>query len=216
MKKCQLIVEGTVGSGKTTLGKFLSEYSNIKLYEELSNDDTTILLDKFYADQERWSFALQVHYLNERFKMIKNINKLSTGILDRSIYGDRIFAKMLHEDGKMTNEEYNTYETLLESMLEHVIPPQLTIYLKCSTDTAVKRIAHRNRGIETEVPIKYWLRLNEKYDQWYNQYNKSEKMCLEVDDFNVYDETQRIEYINKIALKIDEINKKQMDIFLKK
>ncbi len=209
MKKYQLVVEGTVGSGKTTLGKFLSEYLNIKLYEELSNDDTTILLDKFYADQERWSFALQVHYLNERFKMIKNINNLSTGILDRSIYGDSIFAKMLHEDGKMTNEEYNTYETLLNSMLEHVTPPQLTIYLKCSTDTAVKRIAHRNRGIETEVPMKYWLRLNEKYDMWYNQYNQSEKMCLEVDDFNVYDENQRIEYINKIALKIDEINKKQ-------
>ena len=201
-----IAIEGTVGCGKTTLGKFLSEYTNIKLYEELSNSDTTILLDKFYANQERWSFALQVHYLNERFKMIKMINKLSTGILDRSIYGDSIFAKMLHEDGKMTNEEYNTYKTLLENMLEHVIPPQLTIYLKCSTDTAVKRIAHRNRGIETDVPMKYWLRLNDKYDQWFNQYNKSEKMCIEVDDFNVYDEKQRIDLLNKITNKLKEIN----------
>lgn len=206
MKKYQISIEGTVGSGKTTLGKFLSEYTNIKLYEELSNDDTTILLDKFYANQERWSFALQVHYLNERFKMIKNINKLSTGILDRSIYGDSIFAKMLHEDTKMSNEEYNTYKTLLDNMLEHVTPPNLTVYLKCTTDTAVKRIAHRNRGMETDVPMKYWLRLNDKYDQWFDQYNKSEKLCLEVDDFNIYDEKQRIEYLDKIVNKLKEIN----------
>lgn len=201
-----IAIEGTVGCGKTTLGKFLSEYTNIKLYEELSNDDTTILLDKFYANQERWSFALQVHYLNERFKMIKNINKLSTGILDRSIYGDSIFAKMLHEDTKMSNEEYNTYKTLLDNMLEHVTPPNLTVYLKCTTDTAVKRIAHRNRGMETDVPMKYWLRLNDKYDQWFDQYNKSEKLCLEVDDFNIYDEKQRIEYLDKIVNKLKEIN----------
>lgn len=197
-----LAVEGTVGCGKTTFSKFLSEYINIPLYEELSNSDTIILLDKFYADQERWSFALQVHYLNERFKMIKDINKLNNGILDRSIYGDSIFAQMLHEDNKMSKEEYNTYKTLLDNMLEHVKPPQLTIYLKCSTVTAVKRIAHRNRGIETEVPLKYWLRLNEKYDQWYNQYNISEKIYLDVDDFNVFDEKQRKTYLDIIADKL--------------
>jgi len=208
-----IAIESTVGAGKTTLGKFLSEYTNIKLYEELSNDDSTILLDKFYDNQERWSFALQVHFLNERFRMIKEINKLSSGILDRSIYGDSIFAHMLHEDGKMTNEEYNTYKTLLDSMLEHVKPPQLMIYLKCSTETAVKRIAHRNRGIETDVPMKYWMRLNEKYDLWFDQYNATEKICLEVDDLNIYDEQQRIEFINKIITKIQEIYDDEKNLY---
>lgn len=209
----QIVVEGTVGCGKSTLGKFLSEYINIKLYEELSNDDSIVLLDKFYDNQERWSFALQVHFLNERFRMIKELNKLSSGILDRSIYGDSIFAQMLHEDGKMTNEEYNTYNTLLDSMLEHVKPPQLMIYLKCSTDTAVKRIAHRNRGIETDVPMKYWMRLNEKYDQWFDQYNITNKMCLEVDDFNIYNEQQREEYLNKIVTKIQELYDEQTNFY---
>ena len=159
----QIAIESTVGAGKTTLGKYLSEYLNIELYEELSNDDTIVLLNEFYKDLKRWSFALQVHYLNERFGMIKDINRKESGILDRSIYGDSIFAQMLNEDGNMTDEEYRTYKTLLNNMLEHVSPPLLTIYLKCSTDVAIERINKRNRGVESEVPLTYWKRLNEKY-----------------------------------------------------
>jgi len=200
-----IVVEGTVGCGKTTLGKFLSEFTNFKLYEELTSDDTSVLLDKFYTDQTRWSFALQIHFLNERFRMIKEINKLSEGILDRSIYGDKIFAEMLHEDDKMTKEEFNTYKTLLDNMLEHIKPPHLMIYLKCSTETAVQRIAARNRGIETSVPMKYWLRLNDKYESWYNEYNQSEKMSLNVNDFNIYDDIQRKEFLNKILYKLDSL-----------
>lgn len=71
----QIAIESTVGAGKTTLGKYLSEYLNIELYEELSNGDTIVLLNQFYKDLKRWSFALQVHYLNERFRMIKDINR---------------------------------------------------------------------------------------------------------------------------------------------
>jgi deoxyadenosine/deoxycytidine kinase len=197
-----LAIESTVGAGKTTFGQFLSEKTGIKLYEELVNNDTNVLLDKFYAKQKRWSFALQIHFLNDRFKMIKEINKLESGILDRSIYGDSIFAELLHEDGKMSKEEYNTYKSLLTNMLEHITPPQLLIYLECSTDTAIQRIAKRNRGIETEVPINYWLRLNEKYDSWYNNYNLSEKICLNVDNFNIFDEKQREEFLNVIVDKL--------------
>lgn len=199
-------VEGTVGAGKTTFAKFLSDFVNIKLYEELTSNDTTVLLDKFYNKQKRWSFALQIHFLNERFRMIKEINKVSKGILDRSIYGDSIFAELLYEDGKMSKEEYNTYKTLLNNMLEHVNPPNLMIYLKCSTETAINRIAIRNRGIETDVSINYWMRLNEKYEKWYNQYNSSEKIFLNVDDFNVFDENQRNVYLNIIDTKLKNTN----------
>ena len=200
------IIEGTVGSGKSTLGKFLSELTNLKLHEELTNGDTEILLNKFYDDQTRWSFALQIHFLNERFRMIKKINQLSSGILDRSIYGDKIFAQMLNEDGKMSNEEYNAYETLLDNMLEHIKPPHLMIFLKCNTDTAIKRISTRNRGTETNVPLKYWERLNTKYNHWYENYNLSEKMCINVDDFNVFDDIQRKNTLDKIITKMCDVN----------
>ena len=201
----QIAIESTVGAGKTTFSNFLSEYTKIELYEELTNKDTSVLLDKFYLNQQRWSFALQVHFLNERFRMIKEINKLSSGVLDRSIYGDKIFAQMLHEDGKMSKEEYNTYETLLANMLEHVQPPDLMVYLKCSTSVAVKRIANRNRGIETEVPMKYWIRLNEKYDKWYEKYSESEKMSIDVDNFNVFDPEERLEYITRVVDKLESL-----------
>lgn len=193
-----LVIEGTVGCGKTTFATFLSEKLNIKLYEELLSKDTNILLDKFYADQSRWSFALQVHFLNERFKMIKEINRIGNGISDRSIYGDSIFAKLLNENSNMTNEEYNTYYTLLNNMLEHVNPPDLMIYLKCSTPVAISRINNRNRGIENDVPFSYWDGLNNKYDDWYQTYNASKKMCVEVDNFDVFDKKQREEVFKQI------------------
>ena len=205
----QIAIESTVGAGKTTLGKYLSEYLNIELYEELSNDDTIVLLNQFYKDLKRWSFALQVHYLNERFRMIKDINRKESGILDRSIYGDSIFAQMLNEDDNMTDEEYRTYKTLLNNMLEHVKPPLLTVYLRCSTDVAIKRLNKRNRGVESEVPLTYWKRLNEKYEEWYDNFDKSEKMVIEVDDFNVFDEKQRNDVLNQIVNKIKEIQNKK-------
>lgn len=192
------VVEGTVGCGKTTLAKFLAEKIQIKLFEELSNKDTTVLLDYFYKNQKRWSFALQVHFLNERFRMIKQINKEEKGILDRSIYGDKIFAKMLHDDDKMTTEEYNTYDTLLSNMLEHVKPPHIMVYLQCSTNVAIERLNKRDRGIESDVPLSYWKNLNNKYEEWYDNYSESDKMILNVDNFDVFNTEQRENILNKI------------------
>lgn len=192
------VVEGTVGCGKTTLAKFLAEKIQIKLFEELSNKDTTVLLDDFYKNQKRWSFALQVHFLNERFRMIKQINKEEKGILDRSIYGDKIFAKMLHDDDKMTTEEYNTYDTLLSNMLEHVKPPHIMVYLQCSTNVAIERLNKRDRGIESDVPLSYWKNLNNKYEEWYDNYSESDKMILNVDNFDVFNTEQRENILNKI------------------
>lgn len=200
----RIVIEGTVGCGKTTLAKYLSEYTGIKLYEELINEDTNTLLNKFYNDLKRWSFPLQIHYLNERFNMIKNINKNNNGILDRSIYGDKIFAQMLNEDGNMTNEEYRTYISLLDNMLEHVTPPELIVYLKCSTKIAIDRLNGRNRGSEKNVPISYWTRLNEKYDEWYNNFDLSNKIIIDVDNFNIFDYNERNGIFKNI---LNEINK---------
>lgn len=184
-----ILVDGVVGVGKTTLAKLLSERFNIPLFEELSNADTEDLLNRFYANKTRWAFTLQIHFLNERFRMIKEIHKKGHGILDRSIFGDRIFAEMLAEDRAaggegMTYEEYRTYDTLLDNMLEHAQPPDLLIYLECSPEVAKQRIDNRGRGLESTVEMSYWERLNQKYSDWYENYKHSAKVLINVDNLD--------------------------------
>ena len=176
-----IIIEGQIGVGKTTMGEILESEFGIRLYRELQRPETHTMLDRFYSDQPRWAFTLQIHFLNERFRMIKQIRRDGGGALDRSIYGDRIFADVLHEDAAMSDEEFLTYATLLENMLEHVQPPDLLIYLDCAVDTAIERIRKRNRGLESGIPRDYLERLNNHYLDWFAGYDISPKIRLDTD-----------------------------------
>ncbi len=178
-----IIIEGQIGVGKTTMGEILQERFGTPLFRELTNPDTLALLDRFYADQPRWAFTLQIHFLNERFRMIKEIFRTGGGSLDRSIFGDRIFAQMLHADGDMSNTEYRTYSTLLDNMLEHVEDPRLLIYLDCGVDTALARIRKRNRGRESDIPREYLENLNRRYLDWYESYDRSEKVLVDTEEY---------------------------------
>lgn len=205
--KTIIIFDGVIGAGKTSLAKKVSEKLNIKLFEELCNEDTTTLLDVFYKDQKRWSFTLQIHFLNERFRMIKEIQQnknpqLASGILDRSIFGDRIFADLLNDDGMMTDEEFRTYETLLNNMLQHVKDPQLLVYIDCETDVAMERIKKRNRESEEGLPWNYLNNLNIKYKNWYNNYNLSKKIKLDATSYHPENEEDIDKICNKIVKKI--------------
>jgi deoxyadenosine/deoxycytidine kinase len=195
-----ICIDGVVGCGKTTLAEILEKELNIPTFHELCNPDTEILLDKFYRDKSRWSFTMQIHFLNERFRMIKAVHKNGGGILDRSIFGDRIFASMLYEDGFMSKEEYITYATLLDNMLEHSLPPRLMIYLKCSVDQAIKNIQTRGREYELIVPRRYWERLNEKYTQWRHEYALSPLIEIDVDTVDILQEKDKIVEIIKKQL----------------
>jgi deoxyadenosine/deoxycytidine kinase len=180
-----ILIEGQIGVGKTTIGEIIQKRFGIRLYQELSNPDTLALLDRFYADKRRWAFTLQIHFLNERFRMIKQIFRDGGGVLDRSIFGDRIFAEMLAADGDMSEEEFRTYSTLLDNMLEHVQRPQLLIYLDASVDTAMDRIRQRNRGLESGIPRQYLEELNERYLRWYDGYDLSPKIFVNTEEFHV-------------------------------
>jgi deoxyadenosine/deoxycytidine kinase len=196
-----IIVDGVVGAGKSTLSEKISKGLDIPVYYELNNPTTTKLLESFYKDKSRWSFTLQIHFLNERFKMIKDIHKNGGGILDRSIFGDRIFAEMLNEDGYMTDEEFETYTTLLDNMLEHAMEPRLLVYIDCDLDTAMSRIQKRGRQMEQSVENNYWNRLNEKYTDWYNNYNHSHKIAIDANSYHPDSE----EDINNILNKLKEV-----------
>ena len=195
-----IIIEGQIGVGKTTIGEILEKRYGVSLFRELTRQSTLELLDYFYQDKKRWAFTLQVHFLNERFRMIKEIFRNGGGLLDRSIYGDRIFADLLHADGDMNPQEFETYETLLNNMLEHAEKPDLLVYLDCSVDTAIERIKRRNRRLEAGIPRKKKKKLNRRYLRWYEAYDLSPKVLIDTETFHV-DEPEQLE---EPLLRIDE------------
>ncbi|UPA12504.1 deoxynucleoside kinase [Borrelia venezuelensis] len=197
-----IVIEGLIGVGKTTLGHVLSKEFNIPFYSELNNEFTLSMLDKFYKDKSRWAFLVQINFLNERFKLIKSIFKTKGGILDRSIYGDRVFASLLNDSGYISNDEYKIYLDLLDNMLEHSQKPVLMIYLDCSVDEAEHRIKNRNRSFETGIPREYLEGLNEKYLSWYDSYDLSPKLSFDYNSINIFDDKHKSKLIAFIKDKL--------------
>lgn len=146
---------------------------------------------------EKDGFPLQIFFLNKRFKMIKNASELGKCVMDRSIYGgDVIFSKMLVEDGDfMSKEEFELYEELLFNMLEHVEKPVLMIYLETSVDNAVKKIKKRGRDYEQIVPIDYWASLDKHYRDYFENYNISEIIKINVDEIDFVNNEEDCKYV---------------------
>lgn len=180
-----IIIEGQIGVGKTTIGEILKERLDIPLFRELHNPVTTNLLDRYYLDKRRWAFTVQTHFLAERCHMIRELTRAGNGLMDRSIFGDRIFAQMLAAAGYMDAEEFDTYNRLLEGMMEQVPTPRLLIYLDCTVDTAIARIQRRNRGHESDIPRSYLEELNRRYRAWYESYDLSPRIFVNTEEFHV-------------------------------
>jgi len=202
-----ICIDGVVGAGKTTLGEILAKELGIPLFEEpvLTNP----ILDKFYHDKKRYSFPLQIFFLNKRFKMIKQAALLDGCVMDRSIYGDVIFARMLMEDGDMTSEEFELYEELLYNMLEHLAPPKLMIYLESSVDDSIKKIAKRGRDYEQIVPRSYWESLNRNYESYFKSYNLSNILRINVDNIDIKNNPiDQKWFIDLVKNRLEEIDSK--------
>ncbi|CDM69304.1 Deoxyadenosine kinase / Deoxyguanosine kinase [Clostridium bornimense] len=188
-----IVVDGVVGVGKTTLMNILVEELGYTAFLEPVVDNP--ILDKFYYDRKRYSFPLQIFFLNNRFRAIKEASLIDKAVLDRSIYGDLIFAKLLMENNEMDEEEYNIYTDLFENMAEHLCPPKLMIYLETSVDDAIKKINKRGREYEKVVEKDYWLRLNEQYAEYFRDYNISPLLKINVDNLDFENNPKDREYV---------------------
>jgi deoxyadenosine/deoxycytidine kinase len=199
-----IAIAGNIGAGKTSLTKLLSKhYKWQPHYEEVLENP---YLDDFYNEMERWSFNLQIFFLNSRFSQLIEIQKSGKNIIqDRSIYEDAfIFAPNLNSMGLLTQRDFQNYKSLFELMETMVTGPNLMIYLRSSIPNLVNQIHKRGRVYEASISIDYLSRLNERYEAWVQEYSKGKLLIINVDEINFVDNK---EHLNSIIKKVDaEIN----------
>lgn len=197
-------VAGNIGAGKTTLTKLLAKH--YKWEAQLEDVVDNPYLDDFYNQMERWSFNLQVYFLNSRFRQVLQIHESGKNIIqDRTIYEDAyIFAPNLHAMGLMTNRDFKNYSGLFELMESLVKGPDLLIYLRSSIPNLVKQIHQRGRDYENSISIDYLSRLNERYEAWIHDYHKGNLLIIDVDKIDFVSNPEDLgEVISKIDAEIN-------------
>lgn len=193
-------IAGNIGAGKTTLTSLLSKHYKWEAhYEEVS--DNPYLYD-FYANMERWSFNLQVFFLNHRFRQILQIRESKKNVIqDRTIYEDAyIFAPNLHTMGLLSTRDFTNYRSLFDLMENFIAPPDLLIYLRSSIANLVSQIHKRGREYESSISIDYLNRLNECYEEWISGYDKGKLLIIDTDKL---DFVQNQEDLGEVIQRID-------------
>lgn len=202
-----IALAGNIGSGKTTLTRILGkQFAWDTHYEDV--DDNPYLND-FYSEMQRWSFNLQIYFLNSRFSQIIDIRKSDkTVIQDRTIYEDAyIFAPNLHSMGLMSTRDFENYYALFNLMVSLIQPPDLTIYLRASVPTLVNQIQKRGRKYESSIRLDYLKRLNERYESWVETYRDGKLLIVDADSMDFLGNPEDVSTI------IDQINAELHGLF---
>jgi deoxyadenosine/deoxycytidine kinase len=213
-----IVIGGMIGVGKSSYTTLISEHLGSEAFYESVSDNR--LLDKYYEDPERWGFALQIYFLNTRFRDIKKAMRNRDNVLDRSIYEDALFSRVNYENGNMTEVEFDTYIDLLDNMLEEIHEledtakkrPDLFIYLRSSFETVEKRIKKRGREFEqfdNDPELEAYMRkIHSRYDDWvFNHYKESDVLVVDADKFDITREADAIEVLKLVDEKLKELDR---------
>ena len=199
-----IAIAGNIGSGKTTLTSLLAKH--YKWHAHYEDADDNPYLDDFYEDMQRWSFNLQVYFLNNSFSQVLDIRKgKHTVVQDSTNYEDAyIFAPNLHAMGLMTTRDFENYFSLFRLMDSLVKAPDLIIYLRASVPVLVSQIQKRGRDYENAIRIDYLKRLNERYEAWISTYDSGKLLIIDVDENKFHENAEHLgEIINKIDAQIN-------------
>lgn len=198
-----IAIAGNIGAGKSTLTSLLAKAFNWDPhYEDVENNP---YLNDFYEDMPRWSFNLQVYFLNNRFRQIIDIQKGSnTVIQDRTIYEDAyIFAPNLHAMGLMSTRDFENYLSLFKTIESQIKSPDLMIYLRASIPTLVNQIQKRGREYEDNLRLDYLRKLNEFYEEWVKGYDKGKLLIIDVDNCNFADSQEDLsEVVQRVSAEL--------------
>ncbi len=208
--KIFIAVAGNIGTGKTTLTRMLSERFGWEPHYEAVVDNP--YLEDFYKDMNRWSFPLQIFFLNNRFRAHQKIaGTTNSAIQDRSIYEDfNIFARNLVDTGKMDARDFKNYFEIYESFCEFLAPPDVVVYLRKSLPRLQSQILKRGRSYEANIPPEYLAALNRYYDDWMKNYSYGKKLIIDTDELDFVQNPADFDLIcQKIVECID-----QRDLFL--
>lgn len=190
-----IAVAGNIGSGKTTLTALLAKHFKWEPHFESVEDNP--YLHSFYEDMQRWSFNLQIYFLNNRFRQIIKIRESGKNVIqDRTIYEDAyIFAPNLHDMNLMTSRDFENYKALFELMVSFIQPPDLLIYLRASVPTLVNQIQKRGRDYEESIRLDYLKSLHERYENWIEQYDQGKILIFNVDQLDFAEKPESLSYV---------------------
>lgn len=219
-----ITIGAMIGAGKSSLAKLLGEHLGSEVFYESVEDNPILPLFYTASDEEiatkRYPFLLQLYFLNTRFRSIKKALVHENNVLDRSIYEDWYFAKVNKELGRISDLEFELYESLLDNMLEELeeLPkksPDLMVYLTGSFETILSRIQARGRGYELdESLVEYYRILWSGYDEWIDRkYHASEVLKIDIDKYDYVNNIEdQKEVLSMITRKLEEIRKKEADL----
>jgi deoxyadenosine/deoxycytidine kinase len=197
-----IAITGNIGAGKTTLAEKLAKHYGWEVYYEAVEGNP--YLAQFYGNMPKWSFHLQIFFLNSRFEQVLKIKNQEekTIIQDRTIYEDaHIFAQNLYESGQMNQTDYETYKSLFNTIMKAITPPDLMIYLKADVNKLISQIKKRNRDYEQNIDPEYLTSLNGLYDEFTKDYNHGKMLEIDVNQMDFVNNDLDFKHITEIIEK---------------